>query len=86
MYPVVLPLHRSGHDLQAHIVVDGGGGDKALLAAGDGRDEAEILHQQHHHLIHVEPQIRDGIPVRQMVIGDETVPALQLVNNEFLIV
>ena len=47
VHPVVLPLHRSRHDLQAHIVVDGGGGDKALLAAGDGRDEAEILHQQH---------------------------------------
>ena len=47
VYPVVLPLHRSRHDLQAHIVVDGGGGDEALLAAGDGRDEAEILHQQH---------------------------------------
>lgn len=59
---------------------------KLSLPPGMDVDEAEILHQQHHHLIHVESQIGDGIPVRQMVIGDEPVPALQLMNDEFLIV
>lgn len=72
--PEVFPLYRGGHDLQPHIVVDGGGGDKAFLPAGYGRDEVQILGQQHHHLVHIQPQIGDGVPLRQVVVGDEPGP------------
>lgn len=84
--PEVFPLYRGGHDLQPHIVVDGGGGDKAFLAAGHGRDEVQILGQQHHHLVHIQPQIGDGVPLRQVVVGDEPVPPVQLVGDQLFVI
>jgi len=83
---VVLPLFRCGHDLQPHIVVDGGGRDEPLLAAHRCRDKAQILLQQHDDLIHVQAEIRDGIPVRQMIIRDKLVPPLQLVGDKLSVV
>ena len=86
MYPVVLALHRRRHDLQAHIVVDGGGGHKALLHPCRCGYEAEILLQQHDDLIHIQAQIRNGVPIRQVIVGDELVPPPQLMSHKILVV
>ena len=86
VYPVVLALYRRGHDLQPHIVVDGGGGHKPLLRPRRGGDKTEILLQQHDDLIHIQTQIRNGVPLRQVVVGDEFVPAPQLVGHKVLVV
>ena len=57
-----------------------------LLGSRRRGDEAEILLQQHDDLIHVQAEIRDGIPVRQMIIRDKLVPPLQLVGDKLSVV
>ena len=67
-------------------VVDGGGGDEPLFAVRQGRDEAQIGLQQRHYLIHIQAEVGDRIPIGQMVTADVVVPALQLVDHQFLVV
>ena len=86
MNPVILPLYRGGHQLQTHIVIDGGGRDDALLFLIHRRNEAEISLQQKHHLVHVQAKIRDGLPLGQVIVGYVLIPPLQLVGNEGFIV
>ena len=86
VYTVVFALHRRRHDLQPDVVVDGGGGHEVLLRSRRGGNEAEILLQKHDDLIHIQPQIRNGVPLRQVVVGDELVPAPQLVGHKVLVV
>ena len=86
MDAVVFPLLWRGHDLQPNVVVDGGGRDKALLAAHRRGNEAEILLQQYDDLVHIQAEIRYRLPVRQMIIRDELAPPLQLVGDQFLVI
>ena len=57
-----------------------------LLGPRRRGDEAEILLQQHDDLIHIQAEIGDGVPLRQMVIGDELVPAQQLMGYKTFVV
>ena len=57
-----------------------------LLGPRRRGDEAEILLQQHDDLIHIQAEIGDGVPLRQMVIGDELVPAQQLMGHKTFVV
>ena len=57
-----------------------------LLRPHRRRDKGEILLQQDDDLIHVQAEIGDGLPVGEVVVGDELVPAPQLVRHQILVV
>ena len=84
MHAVVFALHRGRHDLQTHIVVNGRSRDKfVFLVAGD---EVQILLQQVDDLIHIQSEIRDGIPLRQMIVCNKLIPPLQFMGNQCLVI
>ena len=57
-----------------------------LLGPRRRGDEAEILLQQHDDLIHIQAQIRNGVPIRQVIVGDELVPPPQLMSHKTFVV
>ena len=85
MDAVVLPLFRGGHDLQADVVVDGGGGDGFVLLVLHG-DEVQVLTQQGDDLIHVEADVGQLLPGGELVIVQVILPPLELVGHQFLVV
>ena len=82
---VVLPLLRGGHDLQADVVVDGGGGDRLVLLVLHG-DEIQVLTQQGDNLIHIETDVGQLLPSGELVIVQVILPSAKLMGHQFLVV
>lgn len=71
----ILFLHRRRHHLQPDIVIDDTGGDGfVLLPPAEG---PQILPQQQNHLVHIQPQLRQALPVRQIEVPPALLPGSQ---------
>ena len=85
----ILPLDRRGHNPQPDVVVDCGGSHDllilAVLPSGAGGDKAQVPLEQDDDLIHIQAEIRDSIPFREMIVRDVVVPPLQLVCQQLII-
>ena len=73
------------HDLDAHVVVDGGGSD-GLPVLHLRRHVVQIVLQKLYHLIHIQTQIGEFLPFRQPEALQILFPAPELSGNQLFIV
>ena len=83
--PVIPLFPRLRHHLRAHIIVDRRRGDQLILLQLR-RQIVQILLQQRHHLLHIQPDIRDFLPRGQPEALQIFLPAPQLARDQPLIV